>query len=545
VKIKDNTTGLKLKSSRNLTGYDLKSSKNVHEPFFVQALLSPKKNELFYVMDSCASILAEKKIIALYERILIELTKCLHASEGAFYLYVKKDDFFELINYQGIDENKLSDWETISESIKNELQVNEKAFYGVSNDKKVDLNSLIVPIRFKGKIYAIVKLSSRQGLSKFTKFDINIANQMIDFINMAINTLKAPAAKEADDTLRLHEKRTFKLSYFYEFISNELRRARRYNKTFSLICFKVDNYNSIKKKVSEATLKRHINDILDKLNLTIRETDFIAEESNSQYFIVLPETDYFGSLMTMRKIDANISNDLVVKEGKKLQNISIKMSSASFPKDGTNAKSILKALSIRLDVAKKSITERLDLKNVPFWDLLAEFIGNEDEYTDKDIDKKKLSILSLNNEAEAEKGTIRFSTFHPQTLRQLESIIFHEASINSDRKGVMYVGRSSPIHTFSVLKKLPDIEYSNTRISLITKECNKEVLFPNFAYIFTPEDNILNHYFIVYLNEKYAYGLFAKKSPKGVYYGFHTSDSIFIENLIVRLQNYYMLQEQL
>lgn len=548
----NNFSGLKTKSSDNLTGYEPKSDSNIHEPFFVQALLNPKKNDLLYVMDSCLAIISEKKLFTLYDRALKELVKLLHAEKGAFYLYKEINDSFSIIGSNNITESELKDWEEINLSIKRELRVTPNAFYGVSADKQVDTNTLIVPVRYNKKLYAVVKLSQREGLRKFSKFDIDVASQINKYINSAIEIIKRPQGKKAassadDSSLRMNDNKTFKLSYFYEYISSELRRARRYNKTFSLIYFKINNHSELADRFKEETIDKAITVILEKLNSALRETDFIASESATKYFIVLPETDYFGSLMTMRKIESNLTDSLIIKEGLDILPISVKMSSSSFPKDGTTAKKILKALSARLEFAKNSLIEKLqiDIKHSSFWDILTQMIGSEKDYSSDSDSKKGSYKINRMMDSNNDKGELKFSLFHPHIITQLEDIILNEIAITTDYKGVLYIGNSSIEHTLEQLKSLPDIERSNSRISLITRQCEKEVLFPNITYIFSSDHLILDYYFIVYLSEKYAYGLFAKKNEEGQLYGFHTSDSIFVETLIVKLQNHYMLQEQL
>jgi diguanylate cyclase (GGDEF)-like protein len=521
----------------------LKSNKNINEPYFVQALLNPK-NTLFYVLDSCLSFLNEKNIIRLYEKILSEVLKNLKAKKGVFYLNIKKNNHFEMINYLGISEKELKKWENLNKSVKDKLKVSNKAFFETLNGKKVNLNSVIIPIYYKDRLYALVKAAKKVRADKFSKLDLDIANHMIDYINISIENAK-DASSTKKDTLRLRNRRTFKISYFYEFFSNELKRAKRYKKTFSLIYFKIENFNLIKERFHEEAIKDSINNLVDKLNLAIRETDFIAEESDSRYFLILPETDYFGSLMAMRKIDSFLANDLFINDGEKKIPLSVKMSSASYPKDGESAKGILEALSSRLEIAKSSITEKLDIKNMTFWEIIEELTANGEDEKTIALNKNKVAISSLNDDIKDEKGAIRFSTFHPMIIRQLENTIFRETIINSDRRGIIYVGDSNPDNTFSVLKNLPDFEHSKSRLFLITKQCIKDVVFPNITYIFTSDPIIPNYYFIIYLNERYSYGIFAKKRAKGAYYGFHTSDSVFVEDLIVKLQNHYLLQEQL
>ncbi|MFC1855301.1 GGDEF domain-containing protein [Thermodesulfobacteriota bacterium] len=543
-----NFSGFKVKGKKNLTEQaPKKGTKKTHEPFFVQALLEPKKNELFYVMDSCVELLNTSTLKDFYDKVLIELQKSLHSKKSALYIYEKKNNSYEMIDHNGFSEAESNKWDKLSESIKSELKVNNNSFFGISNDMKVDINSLIIPIYNNDVLHAVVKLSDREAFGKFSKYDINIANQILNFINIALCNLLAPKKEDgvSDNTLRLHEERTLKLNYFYEFISSELRRSRRYKKTFSLIFFTIENYDELIDKFEKDTIDRHINSILDKLNATIRETDFIAEESETKYFILLPETDYFGSLITMRKVDANINEILHIKSGDKKATISTQMSSASFPKDGTNARNLLKTLSLRLEVSKDSIAEKMNIKDAGFWELLSKLIGDESDYSEEAIKEKNNSMTNLENGEKDEKGLIKFAVFKPQTLKQLESAIFHEISINKERKGIIYIGCDDINQTFNAIKKLPDLEYSKSRISLITKQCEKDVMFPNITYIFTTDEVISDSYFLVYLNEMYAYGMFAKKDSNGDYCGFHTSDSIFVENLIVKLQNHYMLQEKL
>jgi len=86
---------------------------------------------------------------------------------------------------------------------------------------KVDLNSIIIPVTYNNSSYAVVKLFGRAGIGRFSKLDLNTANQMIEFINVAVQNALV-VTHGYNDMLRLHDKRAFKLNYFHEYFAQKL-----------------------------------------------------------------------------------------------------------------------------------------------------------------------------------------------------------------------------------------------------------------------------------------------------------------------------------
>ena len=62
--------------------------------------------------------------------------------------------------------------------------------------------------------------------------------------------------------------------------------------------------------------------------------------------------------------------------------------------------------------------------------------------------------------------------------------------------------------------------------------------------IFIDDASFKKTTFLLYLNEDYAYALFAEPTADGVS-GFHTSDFYFVENMITKLQDLYKLRSQI
>ncbi len=522
----------------------MKITNNTQETdhFFKQALLNPQKNELLYVLDSCCKIVSEKNLRVLHKRILTETLKSLHAKKGAIY-FLENENIFRMLESDGITEQEAPQWKNISENVKNELKVNSKAFYEINEDRTVNTKSLLLPIHYNGKLYGIVQVKNRRILESFPKTDVSVAIQLMEFIDIAISNAKT-STQTKHSTLRLHNKKTLAANYFHEFFSIELKRAKRYSKTFSIIYLVIENLDDIKRALSEEIADKFVNNLLDKANGVIRETDFIVEEADNKYFIMLPETDYFGSLITLRKLDSFIAGAIVESDSADMS-VLIRMTSVSFPKDGETQRELFGSLSARVKGARGSIIDKVKGKSKNFWEILTDLLGDENNYSYENDTGKLTDIRTAFTDIQDEKGVTRYAVFHPTIIKRIESILLNETALSSERRGILYIGTPEPANIFNVLKELPDFERSSARFFLITSQCEKVLTFPNLTYIFASDNFLPEHYFIIYLNEEYAYGLLAIKGSNGNFLGIHTSDSAFLESLILKLQNQYLLQEQL
>ena len=89
------------------------------------------------------------------------------------------------------------------------------------------------------------------------------------------------------------------------------------------------------------------------------------------------------------------------------------------------------------------------------------------------------------------------------------------------------------------------IESSATKIFLIGEKGDKEWELPNLTPVFVCGEEIEKVQFLIFLSVDYAYALLTRKRGDGMYYGVHTSDPVFVENIIAKLQENYHLQVQL
>jgi len=80
-------------------------------------------------------------------------------------------------------------------------------------------------------------------------------------------------------------------NYFFKRIDEELKRAQRYHRPFSMVLLRIDQFNditlSLDKKVTDSILRLFYDNIYNAL----RDVDFTGLTSDGEFAIALPETD--------------------------------------------------------------------------------------------------------------------------------------------------------------------------------------------------------------------------------------------------------------
>jgi len=146
---------------------------------------------------------------------------------------------------------------------------------------------------------------------------------------------------------------------------------------------------------------------------------------------------------------------------------------------------------------------------------------------------------------EDEEGMGRFILFTPQILSQVQEVILGEIEANSDSRGILYLGARKMEPFLTLLRNHGKVETSATKVFIIGEKRDSGWEMPNLTPVFVTGEEMENTKFLIFLGVDYAYALMARERGDGVYYGIHTSDPIFVENIIAKLQENYHLQVQL
>jgi len=186
-------------------------------------------------------------------------------------------------------------------------------------------------------------------------------NVSCPFIFMA--TLK-PFAALAIHNARLHNKTKMMAitdfltglhnhRYFQQILTQELGRARRYEKQLSMIILDIDNFKSFNDRFGHAVGDKILIVIGEIINHSLRKVDFAFRYGGEEFVILLPETHLKNAILTAERIREKIADeaaDLVSEScGSK---ITVSAGVACYPEDGSNREDLFSLMDSYLYKAK-------------------------------------------------------------------------------------------------------------------------------------------------------------------------------------------------
>ncbi len=94
--------------------------------------------------------------------------------------------------------------------------------------------------------------------------------------------------------------------FFNEVFQQEIERARRYKKTFSVLLIDVDNFKAINDTFGHLKGDSVLKMIAASLKEEVRQTDILARFGGDEFAVILPETDLFGASTVSQKIENKV-----------------------------------------------------------------------------------------------------------------------------------------------------------------------------------------------------------------------------------------------
>lgn len=499
------------------------------------------------VYQRCLRILSILDMERLLDLILDSVMSETNAQGGVLWLLLPENhDALRLATARGVV-NIASEADTILLSSHSEAQMIKagKPFYETSHEgKEVNEGVFYVPLKLDEKVIGLMKISDKLDRDRFEIRDLMVAKTIAGFAAIAVgNALKV---KEIEyKGFKDAKTNTYHINYFTDYLVKEIIKAGRYNRTFSILYLKIENYRELKGEFKDIVLNEAIQGVINTTLGVIRDADILAMFKNDEYYVLLPETDYFGSLMTIRRINNLLRKKVFISDIKKSSTMEIGIRSVSFPKDGTDLRTLLENVRKRMEEIKRSLYNRSRFGEMGFWKIFDKLIGEEGDYS-MALSEGKAPVKGERKGFEDDEGMGRFILFNPQMLSQVQEVIFGEIETNADKRGILYLGAKDMEQFLPFLRGHSKIEGSSgKKVFLIGEKGDNEWDMPNVTPVFVSGEEIEKAHFLIFLSVDYAYALLSKERMDGMYYGFHTSDPIFVENMIAKLQENYHLQVQL
>lgn len=150
----------------------------------------------------------------------------------------------------------------------------------------------------------------------------------------------------------------FNRRFFDEALEGEMNRAQRYNGSFSLIFFDLDNFKNLNDtyghQAGDLTLKR----VAEIMNLEKRTEDLACRYGGEELVLILPETLKINALVIAERIRQKVEELQLEFEGQSF-GVTVSGGVASYPADAKDAKSLLHGADVALYQAKESGKNRI------------------------------------------------------------------------------------------------------------------------------------------------------------------------------------------
>jgi diguanylate cyclase (GGDEF)-like protein len=468
----------------------------------------------------CLEVVAQPELEWLQERVLAELASLADAQSAALWL---SDDRGQLLlrAYRG-----LLDKQFLAESIPRDAAITAQLVEGVpwtSGDAGARI--LRVPRRASGEVVGFAQLSDPLG-GDFRPEQVRILETLADFAAVGLRNAKRFLSLQRLG-LRDRDTAAYNLSYFTDYASKEIYKARRYARTFSLLTFSIDNLAQVRLRIGAEEARRATRAIIRALSRIVRDSDVIAKASDQEFYLLLPETDYFGAMMFTRRAIAAVREEPEVQAVEAQLPLALAHGASTFPKDGEAFDELVHRCRNRMEQRRGSLQRKLQLDPLSFWEEVEILLGSAQS-----------PRLPVDPKAEpSRRGKVADPLFE-----ELQAEIARELCRDPLARGMLYLGVPdvrADLHISLGLEQAPsDL---SSRVYLLGRRADLES-HPSLTPVFLEGDERMGrHEFLLWLSESSAYALLQRRGV-GATWGFHSSDVAVVDALISKLQSEYDLQ---
>ncbi|WNG35667.1 response regulator [Archangium violaceum] len=468
----------------------------------------------------CLEFLSQPDLEWLQERVAAELAAVCDAQSAALWI---SDDRGHLVlrAYRGLlDRQFLAERMSPEGPLGNRLR---EAMPWIARDERSPV--LYVPFVISGEIMGMAQLSDPLS-GDFRTEHVRYAKILGDSAAVGVKNGRRMLALQRLG-LRDRDTAAYNLSYFTDYASKEIYKARRYGRTFSLLTFSVDNLPMVRMRLGAADAKLAVRGIIKAFSRIVRDSDVIAKASDQEFYLLLPETDFFGAMMFVRRALAAVREEPEAQEVEARLPLALVGGASTFPKDGEDFDELVHRCRRRMDERRCSLQRKLMLDTLPFWDEVDLLLGNASS-----------PKLPVEDGAEpSRRGKVSDVLFD-----ELQAEIARELMRDPSSRGLLYVGSPEIKADLPIALGLesapPDM---SSRVYLLGRRADMES-HPALTPVFLEGDERMGrHEFILWLSENAAYALIQRRGL-GATWGFHSSDTAVVDGLITRLQSEYDLQ---
>lgn len=211
---------------------------------------------------------------------------------------------------------------------------------------------LSVPLFSQGRVLAVLNLYDKSGGKPFTEADLHTIQSLCDQAGVAIENVllhqEAQRMAIMDGLTGIWNHRWFQIQF-----AQELDRAERFKRPFSLIVLDIDNF-----KIFNDTYGHQVGDFVlvelaSRIRSSVRDVDMFARYGGEEFELLLSETDLPGGLNAAEKVrEAIAGTPFVTDMVPDPLSVTVSVGVASYPQAGLDQAAVFKAADMAMYQAK-------------------------------------------------------------------------------------------------------------------------------------------------------------------------------------------------
>jgi diguanylate cyclase (GGDEF)-like protein len=378
-----------------------------------------------------------------------------------------------------------------------------------------------IPLFYGGRVTGSVTVTARHDHTPYKDYDVNLVRVLIESGAVSLQNARF-FSLEASRELRDPDTEIYSPAYFHQAGMKEVNIARR-----SLVCVELDGFTELKKKIKETQARRLIKDVAEILLEVSRETDVLSMLEEGIFALVIPETDFYGALMLIKRIKVALRKAVFAIDLKRELRLDFSLGSATYPNDGEQLVTLLRSARGRMRRDRESLVRELKLENWSFWKAFAhlvELYRREDRHT-----ALENSFLSL-------KG---------QEVDQIRNLFLDEASRLGNRRGLLYVGNQTVDSSLFDYSGFSRLAASKLSIFTLGERGSGTWNHPEIMPVYLDDRDIRANRFLLCIAESFYYTLLCRPDGDNNWRAFHSSDPHITHEMIGKLQERYLLQQRI
>jgi len=175
--------------------------------------------------------------------------------------------------------------------------------------------------------------------------------QLTDYFNHLLTTIQDYSSRLEELSIRDPLTGLYNRRKFHEFMQNEIIRASRHERGFSVIMIDLDDFKYINDTFGHPVGDMVLKEVAALLEVELRRVDVLARLGGDEFAIILPETEVARGLQVANKLHQALAGKMFELPVGKIK-ITASFSMVSFPEDGRSEDQIYAAMDAVLYKAK-------------------------------------------------------------------------------------------------------------------------------------------------------------------------------------------------